>query len=153
AHRVPVQEAEAALAAAKNELAEAKAEAGRLRRGADDLKRTREERLLSQAHAQKLARGRGGWERAGQPRGPGGIQTALMRSALEDIQESANALLSRISSGQLQLEVTCEQGRGGIEEIYFRCLDAASADLPLDVQFLSGSQRFRCAVALAAGIG
>src|SRR5438105_433617 len=61
-------------------------------------------------------------------------------------------MLSRISGGQLELSVSCEETPRG-EEIYFRCLDAASADQPLDVQFLSGWQRFRCAVALAAGIG
>ncbi len=114
--------------------------------------RVREQRLKSQAEAEGLARTRAVWDMVSQLLGRSGIQTALMRSALEDIQERANAMLSRISAGQLQLSITCEPIPRGME-IFIRCLDASSAEQPLDVQFLSGGQRFRCAVALAAGIG
>jgi DNA repair exonuclease SbcCD ATPase subunit len=151
-HRVPVDLAKKALASAQEHAATAQQDARSNRRAADELRKNRQDRLIQQAAADQLAIERAVWEKAGQLLGRGGIQTALMRSALEDIQERANGLLSRISGGQLQLDVTFEQTSRG-EEIYFSCVDAASSELPLDVQFLSGGQRFRCAVALAAGIG
>jgi len=152
AHRIRTDEAKKALTSAQARAQAAKQDARTIRRKADELRSTREQRLRLQAEGQQLAVERAVWEKVGQLLGRGGIQTALMRSALEDIQERSNVMLSRISGGQLQLEVTFDQTSRG-EEILFRCLDAASAEQPLDVQFLSGGQRFRCAVALAAGIG
>jgi len=151
-HRIAVDKAKEALTSAQECAIKAHQVARSNRRTADELRKSRQERLSQQVAAQKLATERAIWEKVGQLLGRGGIQTALMRSALEDIRERANVLLSRISGGQLQLDVTFEQTSRG-EEIYFSCIDAASSEMPLDVQFLSGGQRFRCAVALAAGIG
>jgi len=152
AERVTVAEAKVAVNSASQEAGRLLEEAKTQRRSADELARVREQRLKSQAEADGLARTRAVWDKVSQLLGRSGIQTALMRSALEDIQERANAMLSRISAGQLQLSITCEPIPKGME-IFIRCLDASSAEQPLDVQFLSGGQRFRCAVALAAGIG
>ena len=152
AHRIPADEAKKAHISALARAEAAKQDARTIRRNADELRSTREQRLRLQAEGQQLAAERTVWEKVGQLLGRGGIQTALMRSALEDIHQRSNVMLSRISGGQLQLEVNFEQTSRG-EEIFFRCVDAASSEQPLDVQFLSGGQRFRCAVALAAGIG
>ncbi len=150
--RVPVEDAKVAVTSAIDLARHLQAEAKVQRRAADAITRTRDERLKRQAEAESLAMTRAVWDRVGQLLGRSGIQTALMRSALEDIQERANTMLSRISGGQLQLTIACEPIPKGME-IYIRCLDASSSEQPLDVQFLSGGQRFRCAVALAAGIG
>lgn len=151
-HRVAIELATQALTDAQQQAGEARTLAKSKRSTADELARSRKERLKTQAEADARAMDRAVWDKVGQLLGRGGIQTALMRSALEDIQERANALLNRISGGQLQLAISCEQTSRG-EEIELRCVDAASAEEPLPVEFLSGGQRFRCAVALAAGIG
>jgi DNA repair exonuclease SbcCD ATPase subunit len=81
-----------------------------------------------------------------------GLQAVLMDEALAGIGELANETLNRISGGQLRLVMERETtGRG--DEIKIRSVDLGSSDDPLDVAFLSGSQKFRVAVALAAGIG
>ena len=153
ADRVPVADAEGELRVAAESAGVARTNATERRREADALEHRREERLKTLAEAESLASSKAVWDAVAKLLGRSGIQTALMSSALEDIQEKANGMLSRTSGGQLQLSVSVVQNSKGGEEIQIRCLDAASAEQPLDVQFLSGGQRFRCAVALAAGIG
>jgi DNA repair protein SbcC/Rad50 len=81
-----------------------------------------------------------------------GLQAVLMDEAIAGIGELANETLNRISGGQLRLVMERETtGRG--EEIKIHSIDFGSSDDALDVAFLSGSQKFRVAVALAAGIG
>src|SRR5262249_11699595 len=123
-----------------------------LRKEAELLARSREDRLALQRQADELGAKRAVWDLVAKLLGRGGIQTYEMRAALADIQERANVMLSRISSADLQLAISFEQQSHG-EEIYFRCVDAASSEHALDIAFLSGGQRFRCAVALAAAIG
>jgi DNA repair protein SbcC/Rad50 len=150
--RVPEPDAVAAAKEAADTAAEARASATRLRKEADQLVRLQADRIALQRQADEAGTKRAVWDRLAQLLGRGGIQGFLMRAALADIQERANVLLSRISSANLQLDISfVETPRG--EEISFRCVDAASSEDPLDVAFLSGGQRFRCAVALAAGIG
>lgn len=152
AERVPETEALEASRAATASIKDATSRATGLRKEADRLRQMRDQRLEQQRQAEELATRRAVWELVARLLGRGGIQTALMRRALEEIQERANVMLSKISGGTLQLSISCDQGPRG-EEIHFRCFDAASSEEPIDVVFLSGGQRFRCAVALAAGIG
>jgi len=152
AERVPENEALEASKAATANIKDATSRATGLRKEADRLRQMRDQRLEQQRQAEELATRRAVWELVARLLGRGGIQTALMRRALEEIQERANVMLSKISGGTLQLNISCDQGPRG-EEIHFRCFDAASSEHPIDVVFLSGGQRFRCAVALAAGIG
>lgn len=152
AARVAVPKAEEDATRASEMARLAGTEATASRRSADQLAQNRRERLATQLEAEELGKRKAVWDQVAQLLGRGGIQTALMRDALEEIERLADVMLTKISGGQLELSITCEQSSRG-EEIYFRCLDAASAESPLDVAFLSGGQRFRCAVALAAGIG
>jgi exonuclease SbcC len=72
---------------------------------------------------------------------------------LDAITRLADETLSRISGGQLQIRLARETNAKGEEEIVIQAIDLASSDEPLDVQFISGGQKFRTSVALAAGIG
>jgi len=152
AQRIPEAQAMKAATTAAAIAQRATEAANGLRTGAEQLRQLRAERLEQQRQAVELGVRRAVWELVGKLLGRGGIQTALMGAALQEIQERANVMLGRISAGSLQLSITCKQGTRG-EEIIFRCLDAASSQEPLELAFLSGGQRFRCAVALAAGIG
>jgi DNA repair exonuclease SbcCD ATPase subunit len=152
AQRIPEAQAMKAATTAAAIAQHATEAANGLRTGAEQLRQLRAERLEQQRQAEELGVRRAVWELVGKLLGRGGIQTALMGAALQEIQERANVMLGRISAGNLQLSITCKQGTRG-EEIIFRCLDAASSQEPLELAFLSGGQRFRCAVALAAGIG
>jgi DNA repair exonuclease SbcCD ATPase subunit len=80
--------------------------------------------------------------------GRNGLQSYLLDEAVRGIAILANETLARISGGQLRLSIERNE-----EEIAIRATDLAFSDEPLDVRFLSGSQKFRVSVALAAGIG
>jgi DNA repair exonuclease SbcCD ATPase subunit len=114
-----------------------------------DQRRSREE---LEAKVQTVARQRKLWERLVKLLGRGGLQARLMDEALKGITHYANQTLSRISNGQLEVKLTWHE-RGAREEIAIEATDLASADEALDVAFISGGQKFRTAVALAAGIG
>jgi DNA repair exonuclease SbcCD ATPase subunit len=80
--------------------------------------------------------------------GRNGLQSFLLDEAIQGIALLANETLARISGGQLRLFIERNE-----EEIAIRATDLAFSEEPLDVRFLSGSQKFRVSVALAAGIG
>jgi DNA repair exonuclease SbcCD ATPase subunit len=82
------------------------------------------------------------------------LQLYLVRQAERQIVDHANAVLDRLSGGQLYLRLRPGEEGGEPEkalelESYNRTTGAA----PINVAFLSGSQRFRVAVSLALGIG
>ena len=112
----------------------------------------RQERLEMERRQAYSPQQRRIWDRLAKLLSRGGIQIALMKRDLAEIERLANVTLGKISGGMLQLSIECIEGRGG-EEIVFRCIDGASADDAFDVAFLSGGQKFRVAVALAVGIG
>lgn len=77
------------------------------------------------------------------------IQNALVEHARIGIVEAANRELAEISNGTLNLELQ----RNASDELELLVTDATSVEHPIDGAYLSGSQRFRVAVALALGIG
>jgi DNA repair exonuclease SbcCD ATPase subunit len=81
-----------------------------------------------------------------------GLQAVLMDEAIAAIARLANETLGHISGGQQQVRLERVTSARG-EDIKIQALDLGSTDEPLDVAFLSGSQKFRVSVALAAGIG
>jgi DNA repair exonuclease SbcCD ATPase subunit len=151
--RVSPEDAEAERDAAGHEARAAEECARLAREQAAALAHARADWLDRQRQAEELRRAHLVWDRLARLLGRSGIQLALLKRDLAEIEKLANVLLGKISNGALQLAVDCVPGRGGAEEIVFRCVDGASADEPLDVAFLSGGQKFRVAVALAAGIG
>lgn len=119
----------------------------------NEILRIRSEHLERRKEADLVDRQRQVWQRVARLLGRNGLQLALLKRDLREIELRANPFLQQISGGSLSLRIECTEGRASREEIHFRCVDAASADDQLDVTFLSGGQKFRVAVALATGIG
>jgi exonuclease SbcC len=83
------------------------------------------------------------------------LQLHLVRQAEKEVVEYANAVLDRLSGGQLYLKL---RGEVDGESSSDRALDLeaynrVTGEKPINVAFLSGSQKFRVAVSLALGIG
>ncbi len=119
--------------------------------GLEDLRRRRGEladqhRMADLAHARTKALA----ELLGRDR----LQRHLVRRAERQIVDYANAVLDRLSGGQLFLRlVGTEDGLGADKALDLECSNRVTGGSPINVAFLSGSQRFRVAVALALGIG
>ncbi len=83
------------------------------------------------------------------------LQLYLVRQAERQIVDHANAVLDRLSGGQLFLRLCSgSEGEAGFEEaLELEAYNRTTGTQPINVAFLSGSQRFRVAVSLALGIG
>lgn len=82
--------------------------------------------------------------------GRNSLQGRLVEDARIGIAEAANRELEAISHGTLRIEMERDPQD---DSLALRVLDSTSVTSPIDAAFLSGSQRFRVAVALALGIG
>ena len=87
--------------------------------------------------------------------GRGRLQLYLVRQAERQIVDHANAVLDRLSGGQLFLRLRGSQdGESEADEaLELEAYNRTTGQQPINVAFLSGSQRFRVAVCLALGIG
>ena len=82
------------------------------------------------------------------------LQRYLVRTAERQIVDYANAVLDRLSGGQLFLRLVAgDDGTGADRALELECVNRVAGSSAILVAFLSGSQRFRVAVALALGIG
>lgn len=81
--------------------------------------------------------------------GKNGLQGVLVHDALTSITSEANGFLSRLTGGNLRLLLEHASG----DALELQAIDATCMRTPRSVKALSGSQKFRCAVAVAAGIG
>ena len=82
------------------------------------------------------------------------LQRHLVRQAERQIVDHANAVLDRLSGGQLFLRlVGSDEGTAVDKALELECSNPSMGGSPINVAFLSGSQRFRVAVSLALGIG
>jgi DNA repair exonuclease SbcCD ATPase subunit len=82
------------------------------------------------------------------------LQRHLVRQAERQIVDYGNSVLDRLSGGQLFLKlVGTEDGSSTDKALDLECYNRVTGGAPINVAFLSGSQRFRVAVALALGIG
>jgi DNA repair exonuclease SbcCD ATPase subunit len=83
------------------------------------------------------------------------LQLFLVRQAERQVVEHANFVLDRLSGGQLSLQLTGEaNGEGNMAKaLELEAYNRLTGDKPINVAFLSGSQKFRVAVSLALGIG
>ncbi len=83
--------------------------------------------------------------------GPNGLQRDIVRTAEREIVRYANDTVRNLSSGDLTIELdTSEEGPDRAFTLKVRRADDPT---PIGVQFLSGSQKFRVAVAVALAIG
>jgi DNA repair protein SbcC/Rad50 len=152
-HRVPVQEAETSREEAQSQLKESQERRDEAREALRRLQETQERRHQLEAESAAAHRRRVLYARLVELLGRSGLQAFLMDAAIQGISHLANETLARTSGGQLQLQILRQASTRGEEEIAIQATDLASSDEPLDVQFISGSQKFRTSVALAAGIG
>lgn len=82
------------------------------------------------------------------------LQRHLVRQAERQIVDYGNAVLDRLSGGQLFLKlVGGDDGAGADKALDLECYNRVTGGAPINVAFLSGSQRFRVAVSLALAIG
>ncbi|NBO92619.1 MAG: SMC family ATPase [Planctomycetia bacterium] len=83
------------------------------------------------------------------------LQLFLVRQAERQVVEFANAVLDRLSGGQLCLQLSGEAGGdpSNSKALELEAFNRATGDRPINVAFLSGSQKFRVAVSLALAIG
>ena len=83
------------------------------------------------------------------------LQRHLVRQAERQVVDHANAVLDRLSGGQLYLRLRGgDDGDTAAEKaLELESYNRTTAQAPINVAFLSGSQRFRVAVALALGLG
>jgi DNA repair protein SbcC/Rad50 len=83
------------------------------------------------------------------------LQLYLVRQAERQVVEYANAVLDRLSGGQLYLKLSGEaNGEGSsAKALDLEAYNRNTGEQSINVAFLSGSQKFRVAVSLALGIG
>jgi exonuclease SbcC len=83
------------------------------------------------------------------------LQLYLVRQAERQIVAYANAVLDRLSGGEMALRLAGEAGgdAGNSKALQLEVYHRQLQDRPINIAFLSGSQRFRVAVSLALGIG
>ena len=82
------------------------------------------------------------------------LQRHLVRTAERQIVDYANAVLDRLSGGQLFLRlVGSDDGASADKALDLECANRVTGGSAINVAFLSGSQKFRVAVSLALAIG
>jgi exonuclease SbcC len=82
------------------------------------------------------------------------LQLFLVRRAERQIVDHANAVLDRLSGGQLYLRLRSgDDGANSEKALELEAFNRTTGGAAINVAFLSGSQRFRVAVSLALGIG
>jgi DNA repair exonuclease SbcCD ATPase subunit len=91
------------------------------------------------------------WKRLADLLGRDGLQRHLLHGAEREIVAKANAVLVQLFDGPFTLHLA---GDGEAEKaLELKAIHATLSETPIDVAFLSGSQKFRVAVALALGLG
>jgi exonuclease SbcC len=141
-----LQEARTAAAARSEELHTARTECGNL-----ESRRQQREQLRAQ-----LAEAEHEWHRyklLADLLGRDRLQRHLVRQAERQIVDYANNVLDRLSSGQLLLRLSGTDNEAANHALELEAYNRATGQSPINVAFLSGSQRFRVAVSLALGIG
>jgi DNA repair protein SbcC/Rad50 len=83
------------------------------------------------------------------------LQLYLVRQAERQVVEHANAVLDRLSGGQLYLKLVgvADGDSSSGKALDLEAFNRSTGEKPINVAFLSGSQKFRVAVSLALGIG
>jgi DNA repair protein SbcC/Rad50 len=151
-HRIAVAQAEARLARCAKALEDATARLELTRREADELERRgrergeRREQLDRAALEERLA------IRLAALLGRQGLQGHLIVRAARGLERLANDTLRALTGGALELEITAEERRGR-DEVVISARDHKAGGESTDASFLSGSEKFRVCVAMAAAIG
>lgn len=151
-HRVDPEAAEQRKTDAQLNAQEALSVRDQARSLSQDLEEAKSSRIDLEERLRQARRSRDRYGRLADLLGRHGLQAFLMDEATRGIAQLSNETLARLSGGHLQLIIERQEARGE-EEISIQAVDFAFSDEPLDIAFVSGSQKFRTAVALAAAIG
>src|SRR5262249_12672522 len=143
-----LREAKLALAACDTELGQARQHKAQLESFLKQRQELGEELLQAE---RELARSKLLAELLGRDR----LQLHLVRQAERQVVDHGNAVLDRLSEGQLFLRLCGEAGGDGTtaKALELEAHNRTTGEKPINVAFLSGSQKFRVAVSLALGIG
>jgi len=153
ARRAP-DEVKAELAAARAELDRRNAELLDAQRGCTILDEYRRQRAELGERFKTLDADHNRHKRLAELLGRDRLQRHLVRKAERQIVDCANGVLDRLSDGVLFLKLVGSEDQSSTEKaLELECTNRATGGAPINVAFLSGSQRFRVAVALALGIG
>lgn len=151
-HQVPVTDAQESLQQADQDL---KANQEHRDNTRDEHKRLTDARRSRRRLGQQLAAARRRSrlaKRLATLLGKAELQGRLLTDATDGVEAYANDTLARISAGTLEIALRRDETGDG-SSLDILVADRSSADEPLEVAFISGSQKFRVAVALAAGLG
>jgi exonuclease SbcC len=153
-HRIDPADAETARKEAAEQAAAAASDRDTARDTARELRARAERRAVLAGELADAQRRKHLAGRLATLVGRTGLQAVLLAEAVAGIERFANDTLLRASSGRLTVQLTtvAEDARGD-GRLHILVTDNAAADEPLEASFVSGSQRFRVAVALAAAIG
>jgi exonuclease SbcC len=145
-------EVKAEIQSARVQLELQETELRQAQRARDELERFREQRSKLTKQYKSLDALHNRYKILSELLGRDRLQRHLVRQAERQIVDYANAVLDRLSGGQLFLKlVTADDGTDRALEL--ECANRISGGAPINVTFLSGSQRFRVAVSLALAIG
>lgn len=118
------------------------------------LLRDQKERATLQVRLREAELQQSRWKKLSQLLGREGLQLDLLRKAEQQIVTYANCVLDRLSEGTLYLQRTqTEDGSSTDRALDLECINRRSGGEAIPIAYLSGSQKFRVAVALALGIG
>jgi DNA repair exonuclease SbcCD ATPase subunit len=152
AHQVRVPDAEARLEVLRTDEAATHAaleEARNAVRALGERDRQRKELTAGRNEATKTERVT---KRLGRLLGREGLQAHLLLHATYALERLANETLDKLSGGLLAVDIRRVPTRGQ-DELAITARDLSAGGEPTAVEFLSGSEKFRVCVALAAAIG
>ena len=152
--RQPAEAVVARLAASRKDVSAKDEELQKTREEKAILDRNRQERERLRRQALDREKELNYSSQLAQLLGRDRLQRHLVRTAERQIVDYANGILDRLSGGQLFVRL-CGGDDGLVTERAFdlEAYNRMTGSSPINVAFLSGSQRFRVAVSLALGIG
>jgi DNA repair exonuclease SbcCD ATPase subunit len=151
-HRLPLADARTMLEAADQALESARTKRDDARDHHQQLQQLRRRRRDLSSQLAVARRRERTARRLAALLGRGELQGRLLTDATAGVGAYANDTLARISGGTLEVSLQ-RDGHDDQATLDIMVHDHSSAQEPLEVAFISGSQRFRVAVALAAGLG
>jgi DNA repair exonuclease SbcCD ATPase subunit len=153
--RTDVSAVGARLQSAQNEQADRENQWLQARQRFLDLQERRKDRQQRQQEYLQAERQHKLYSMLAELLGRNRLQLHLVRRAERRILDFANAVLDRLSGGQLYLRLKGEEkGDEGPDQAFqLEAFNRTAGQKPIAVPFLSGSQRFRVAVSLALAIG
>src|SRR5262249_21442330 len=152
--RQPPEVVKALLVAAKSDAAGNEENLQKAREEKAILDRHRQERERLRARTLEVEKDLNYSTQVAQLLGRDRLQRHLVRTAERQIVDYAHGILCRLSGGQLYLRLCGgDDGTATERALELEALNRMNGGAPINVAFLSGSQRFRVAVSLALGIG